>query len=120
MKYLIFYNMSPVKPPNAETDVKFKKICFVLHQFWESIEFICFMKFLSLDMDSSVCHSRKIETLCFLFLLLPPLNRLLLKKLMELLHLVAGDDKNKMDAYNLGVVFAPNIVCTRKVRINCE
>ena len=72
------------------------------------------MFFLS-DMDSITARKRKIETLKFLFLLLPPLNRLLLKKLLELLAVVADDGTNKMTAYNLGVVFAPNIVCTRQV-----
>ncbi|XP_047129273.1 rho GTPase-activating protein 19 isoform X1 [Hydra vulgaris] len=70
------------------------------------------------DMDSVYEKHHKIKTLQYLFLLLPPLNRLLLKKLLELLSIVAKDETNRMTAYNLGVVFAPNIVCTRQP-MNC-
>jgi len=66
-------------------------------------------------MDSNTRCKKKVETLKMLFLLLPPFNRLLLKKLIELLAVVADNETNKMTAYNLGVIFAPNIVCTRQV-----
>ena len=69
-------------------------------------------------MNSEDAFKRKLETLRTLFLLLPPLNRFLLKKLIELLAVVADNLDNKMDAYNLGVVFAPNIICTRQVTFN--
>ena len=66
-------------------------------------------------MDGVTRYKKKIETLKMLFLLLPPLNRLLLKHLVELLTVVACQETNKMTAYNLGLIFAPNIVCTRQV-----
>lgn len=66
------------------------------------------------EMDNVSAKNRKIETLKFLFLLLPPLSRLLLKELIELLSVVAEHTSNKMTSYNLGVVFAPNIVYTRQ------
>ncbi|XP_066934963.1 rho GTPase-activating protein 19-like isoform X1 [Clytia hemisphaerica] len=66
------------------------------------------------EMDSITRYKKKVETLKMLFLLLPPLNRLLLKKLVELLTVVAAQETSKMTAYNLGVIFAPNVVCTRQ------
>lgn len=71
-------------------------------------------------MDNVTAKNRKIETLKFLFLLLPPLSRLLLKELIELLSVVAEHTSNKMTSYNLGVVFAPNIVYTRQVIPNLK
>ena len=55
----------------------------------------------------------KLEALQILFLVLPPLNRFLLKKLVKLLAVVADDANNKMDAFNLAVVFAPNFICSQ-------
>jgi len=66
------------------------------------------------DMDSITANKKKTEALKYLFLLLPPLNRILLKNLLDLLAVVASEETSKMCAYNLGVVFAPSIVCTRK------
>lgn len=66
------------------------------------------------DMPLGIVHERKLEALKALFLLLPPLNRYLLKKLIGLLAVVAHNPNNRMDANNLSVVFAPNI-CTREI-----
>ncbi|XP_048406756.1 rho GTPase-activating protein 19 isoform X3 [Stegostoma tigrinum] len=59
---------------------------------------------------------RKIEALQLLFLLLPSANRNLLKLLLDLLYQTAKlQDKNKMSAYNLALMFAPHILWPRNL-----
>ncbi|KAG9346149.1 hypothetical protein JZ751_007967 [Albula glossodonta] len=54
---------------------------------------------------------RQIEALQLLFLLLPATNRTLLKLLLDLLYQTAKQqDKNKMSAFNLALMFAPHVV----------
>ncbi|KAG8435418.1 hypothetical protein GDO86_013381 [Hymenochirus boettgeri] len=54
---------------------------------------------------------RRIEALQLLFLLLPSPNRNLLKLLLDLLYQTAKkQDRNKMSAHNLALMFAPHIV----------
>ena len=72
---------------------------------------------LSLELDGTVNTQKRIQALRLLFLLLPPPNRLLLKKLIELLHLVSINPLSKMNAYNLGIVFSPNIIYNKKVSL---
>ncbi|KAM9314291.1 rho GTPase-activating protein 19 [Pholidichthys leucotaenia] len=53
----------------------------------------------------------QIEALQLLFLLLPLANRSLLKLLLDLLyHTAKQQDKNKMSAYNLALMFAPHVL----------
>ncbi|XP_031733001.1 rho GTPase-activating protein 19 isoform X1 [Anarrhichthys ocellatus] len=57
---------------------------------------------------------RQIEALQLLFLLLPQANRSLLKLLLDLLyHTARQQDKNKMSAFNLALMFAPHVVWPR-------
>ncbi|XP_024145896.1 rho GTPase-activating protein 19 isoform X1 [Oryzias melastigma] len=57
---------------------------------------------------------RQIEALQLLFLLLPPANRSLLKLLLDLLyHTAKLQDKNKMSAHNLALMFAPHVLWPR-------
>ncbi|XP_048362956.1 rho GTPase-activating protein 19 [Sphaerodactylus townsendi] len=59
---------------------------------------------------------RQIEALQLLFLILPPPNRSLLKLLLDLLYQTAKkQDKNKMSAHNLALMFAPHILWPRNV-----
>ncbi|XP_066549007.1 rho GTPase-activating protein 19 isoform X2 [Amia ocellicauda] len=59
---------------------------------------------------------RQIEALQLLFMLLPPTNRSLLKLLLDLLYQTARQqDKNKMSAYNLALMFAPHILWPKNV-----
>nr|XP_015203177.1 PREDICTED: rho GTPase-activating protein 19 [Lepisosteus oculatus] len=59
---------------------------------------------------------RQIEALQLLFMLLPPANRSLLKLLLDLLyHTAKQQDKNKMSAYNLALMFAPHILWPKNV-----
>ena len=60
-------------------------------------------------MDGKVSSKKRLIALQLLTLLLPPLNRHLFKKLIELLYLVSRKTVNLMTAKNLAVVFAPNI-----------
>ncbi|PNJ86822.1 ARHGAP19 isoform 1, partial [Pongo abelii] len=54
---------------------------------------------------------RQIEALQLLFLILPPPNRNLLKLLLDLLYQTAKkQDKNKMSAHNLALMFAPHVL----------
>ncbi|XP_036804979.1 rho GTPase-activating protein 19 isoform X2 [Oncorhynchus mykiss] len=57
---------------------------------------------------------RQIEALQLLFLLLPQANRSLLKLILDLLyHTAKQQDKNKMSAFNLALMFAPHVVWPR-------
>lgn len=59
---------------------------------------------------------RQIEALQLLFLILPLPNRNLLKLLLDLLYQTAKkQDKNKMSAHNLALMFAPHILWPRNV-----
>ncbi|KAG9260119.1 rho GTPase-activating protein 19 [Astyanax mexicanus] len=66
---------------------------------------------------TSVPHKeRQIEALQLLFMLLPPANRSLLKLLLDLLYQTAKkQDKNKMSAHNLAIMFAPHIIWPKNV-----
>ncbi|XP_042314729.1 rho GTPase-activating protein 19 isoform X2 [Sceloporus undulatus] len=62
---------------------------------------------------------RQIEALQLLFLILPAPNRNLLKLLLDLLYQTAKkQDKNKMSAHNLALMFAPHILWPRNVTTN--
>lgn len=59
---------------------------------------------------------RQLEALQLLFMLLPPANRSLLKLLLDLLYQTAKQqDKNKMSAFNLALMFAPHIIWPKNV-----
>ncbi|XP_042605207.1 rho GTPase-activating protein 19 isoform X2 [Cyprinus carpio] len=54
---------------------------------------------------------RQIEALQLLLMLLPTANRALLKLLLDLLyHTAKQQDKNKMSAHNLALMFAPHVI----------
>jgi len=61
---------------------------------------------------------RLLRALQLLLLLLPTENRVLLKDVLQLLHLTAGHEgKNKMSADSLATLFTPHLLCPRKVQI---
>ncbi|XP_071523279.1 uncharacterized protein RhoGAP54D isoform X1 [Panulirus ornatus] len=69
--------------------------------------------------EKEVTHARQIKALRLLFLLLPPENYQLLHDVLILLHRVAAHQKlNLMSAVNLGTMFAPHILCPRKMTPN--
>ncbi|XP_042868900.1 uncharacterized protein LOC122251229 isoform X4 [Penaeus japonicus] len=69
--------------------------------------------------QKEVAHSRQIKALRLLFLLLPSENYQLLQDLLILLHRVAAyKEQNLMSAINLGTMFAPHILCPRKMAPN--
>ncbi|NP_001085418.1 rho GTPase-activating protein 19 [Xenopus laevis] len=62
---------------------------------------------------------RQIEALQLLFLLLPSPNRNLLKLLLDLLYQTARkQDRNKMSAHNLALMFAPHIIWPKNLTAN--
>ncbi|XP_068114918.1 rho GTPase-activating protein 19 [Hyperolius riggenbachi] len=62
---------------------------------------------------------RQIEALQLLFLLLPSPNRNLLKLLLDLLYQTAKkQERNKMSAHNLALMFAPHILWPKNVTAN--
>ncbi|XP_069467686.1 rho GTPase-activating protein 19 isoform X2 [Ambystoma mexicanum] len=62
---------------------------------------------------------RQIEALQLLFLLLPAANRNLLRLLLELLYQTAKkQDRNKMSAHNLALMFAPHILWPKNLTAN--
>ncbi|GAA6213803.1 rho GTPase-activating protein 19-like [Lates japonicus] len=59
---------------------------------------------------------RQIEAFQLLFMLLPPVNRSLLKLLLDLLyHTARNQHINKMSAINLATMFAPHIIWPKNV-----
>ncbi|CAL4140048.1 unnamed protein product, partial [Meganyctiphanes norvegica] len=66
--------------------------------------------------QKELAYSRQIKALRLLFLLLPPENFQLLQDLLFLLNSVNRHQKqNKMSSINLGTMFAPVILCPRKI-----
>lgn len=53
-----------------------------------------------------------------LMLLLPEENTLLLECLLELLSKVVSENKNRMTSNALGTIFAPHLLCPKRVRNN--
>ena len=60
---------------------------------------------------------KQLKALQLMILLLPRENAVLLECLLDLLHRAANTPENKMSASSLGVVFAPSLLCPRKVNI---
>jgi hypothetical protein len=61
---------------------------------------------------------RLLRALQLLFLLLPTENRVLLKDVLQLLHLTASHEgRNKMSADSLATLFTPHLLCPRKVEL---
>ena len=61
---------------------------------------------------------RQVEALQLLLQLLPQANRSLLRLLLDLLHHTARhQDRNKMSAFNLALMFAPHVLWPRHVRL---
>uniref|UniRef100_A0A8C9R9K8 Rho GTPase-activating protein 19 n=2 Tax=Scleropages formosus TaxID=113540 RepID=A0A8C9R9K8_SCLFO len=59
---------------------------------------------------------RQIEALQLLLMLLPPANRSLLKLLLDLLYQTARQqDRNRMSAFNLALMFAPHVMWPRNM-----
>lgn len=66
--------------------------------------------------EQKTAHDRQVKALSLIFLLLPTMNYELLKELLMLLYEVILHEKsNKMSSSNLGTLFAPHILCPRKV-----
>ncbi|XP_021371940.1 rho GTPase-activating protein 19-like isoform X1 [Mizuhopecten yessoensis] len=68
-----------------------------------------------LEKEKLRARSKQIKTLQLLFLLLPRNNVLLLECLIDLLHRVTKVSENMMTASSLGTVFAPHLLCPRKM-----
>ncbi|XP_034041402.1 rho GTPase-activating protein 19-like [Thalassophryne amazonica] len=68
------------------------------------------------DKTKVPAKERQIEALQLLFMLLPPVNRSLLKLLLDLLYYTARNQStNKMSAINLATMFAPHIIWPKNV-----
>lgn len=66
--------------------------------------------------EKSTYEQRLLSALQLILLLLPSENKLLLKDLLELLHLTAShENKNKMSADSLATLFTPHLLCPRKL-----
>ncbi|XP_063596462.1 uncharacterized protein LOC134773232 isoform X2 [Penaeus indicus] len=69
--------------------------------------------------QKEAAQSRQVKALRLLFLLLPSENYQLLQDLLILLNRVAAHkEQNLMSAINLGTMFAPHILCPRKMAPN--
>jgi hypothetical protein len=73
-----------------------------------------------LDKDKAKARAKQLKTLQLLFLLLPSDNYLLLECLIDLLHKVTKSSGNMMTAQSLGTLFAPHLLCCRKVFISLD
>ncbi|WAQ97071.1 RHG19-like protein [Mya arenaria] len=67
------------------------------------------------EQEKRLALEKQIKSLQMLMLLLPQENAAFLETLLKLLHRTASCPENKMTATSLGVVFAPSIVCPRKL-----
>lgn len=65
--------------------------------------------------EMSRAKKKQLKALQLLVLLLPRENALLLECLLDLLHKVSVVEKNMMNPKSLGTVFAPHLICPRKV-----
>lgn len=82
--------------------------------------FLCYssdmMSNAALEADKSKARKKQVKALQLMFLALPPTNTLLLECLIDMLHRVSRISENMMTAQSLGTVFAPCLLCPRKVR----
>ncbi|KAL4231843.1 Rho GTPase-activating protein 19 [Mactra antiquata] len=67
------------------------------------------------DKERSRANEKQLKALQLLMLLLPRENAILLECLLDLLYKVVHVVENKMSASSLGVVFAPSLMCPRKL-----
>ncbi|KAM9808854.1 rho GTPase-activating protein 19 [Syngnathus typhle] len=68
------------------------------------------------DKSKTPDKERQVEAYQLLFMLLPPVNRSLLKLLLDLLyHTARNQHVNKMSAINLATMFAPQIIWPKNV-----
>ena len=67
------------------------------------------------DREKKRSHEKQVKALQLLVQLLPRENAALLDSLLELLNRAAKVVENKMSAGSLGVVFAPSLICPRKM-----
>lgn len=75
------------------------------------------MSHVVLETEKMKARSKQIKGLQLLFLALPPTNCLLLECLIDMLHRVSRISENMMTAQSLGTVFAPCLLCPRKVSV---
>jgi len=67
------------------------------------------------EREKQHAHEKQMKCLQLLMLLLPRENATFLQTLLSLLHRAARCPDNKMSASSLGVVFAPSLICPRKL-----
>ncbi|XP_052228848.1 rho GTPase-activating protein 19-like [Dreissena polymorpha] len=67
------------------------------------------------DREKKRAHEKQVKALQLLVQLLPRENAALLESLLDLLNRAAKVVENKMSAGSLGVVFAPSLICPRKM-----
>ncbi|XP_051157321.1 uncharacterized protein LOC127279164 isoform X2 [Leptopilina boulardi] len=66
--------------------------------------------------ETSANDARLLRSLQLLLLLLPPINRVLLKHLLNLLNKTASfENSNKMNCDTLATLFTPHLMCPRKL-----
>lgn len=70
-----------------------------------------------LETEKIKARSKQMKALQLMFLALPPTNALLLECLIDMLHRVSRISENMMTSQSLGTVFAPCLLCPRKVKI---
>ncbi|XP_053407003.1 rho GTPase-activating protein 19-like isoform X2 [Mercenaria mercenaria] len=67
------------------------------------------------EKEKARAGEKQLKALQLLMLLLPRENAILLECLFDLLHKAAHVSENKMSTSSLGVVFAPSLLCPRKL-----
>lgn len=67
------------------------------------------------ESDRSHAREKQLKALQLMMLLLPRENAILLECLFSLLHNVSSIAENKMTSSSLGIVFAPSLLCPKKV-----
>ena len=73
------------------------------------------------DSNQQSNENRLQQALQLLLLLVPTENRILLKDILQLLHLTASyESRNKMSSESLATLFTPHLLCPRKVKYQWE
>ncbi|XP_050397345.1 rho GTPase-activating protein 19 [Patella vulgata] len=72
-------------------------------------------KYLRSDKEKQIAKEKQVKAIQVLILMLPRENALLLECVLDLLHRVSKVSENMMTANSLGTIFAPHLLCSRKM-----
>ncbi|ESO93062.1 hypothetical protein LOTGIDRAFT_119952 [Lottia gigantea] len=78
-------------------------------------QFECYKQILGKYKEKLAAKEKQLKAIQVLILMLPRENALLLECILDLLHRVSLVSENMMTANSLGTIFAPHLLCSRKL-----